>query len=343
MQAWFSNHTIKSFALAFAIVTTTHAETIRSISTFATGQAVNATGPDSITVGGGSVWVSYTNGADSTGLSGSSTVVQYDLNGTVRKTYTIAGSVDGLKIEPKTGLVWALQNQDGNSTLTLIDPKTGITPNSPLHYQVISSTQGYDDVVFRNGQVFLSYTNPALPTDPTIQRLENRESPLIVTPILTMGAKGTNIATGQPNQPTTQNDPDSLKLIPGGALMLSSGDDGQLIFVLNPGSGDQRVAFLSLLTPANAHVSGLDDAVFPGSDSGTLYLTDTGNNRVLKIEVDDIAEGALYACVGSLNQFVRVNIPTGVVTAVISNLKAPHGLAFVPKRGENEDDQGEDR
>jgi hypothetical protein len=68
MQAWFSNHTIKSFALAFAIVTTTHAETIRSISTFATGQAVNATGPDSITVGGGSVWVSYTNGADSTGV-----------------------------------------------------------------------------------------------------------------------------------------------------------------------------------------------------------------------------------------------------------------------------------
>jgi hypothetical protein len=78
-----------------------------------------------------------------------------------------------------------------------------------------------------------------------------------------MGAKGTNIATGQPNQPTTQNDPDSLKLTPGGALMLSSGDDGQLIFVLNPGSGDQRVAFLSLLTPANAHVSGLDDAIFP--------------------------------------------------------------------------------
>jgi hypothetical protein len=106
------------------------------------GQAVNATGPDSITVGGGSIWVSYTNGADSTGLNGSSTVVQYDLNGSIRKTFTIAGSVDGLKIEPKTGLVWALQNQDGNSTLTLIDPKTGITPNSPLHYQITSARKG---------------------------------------------------------------------------------------------------------------------------------------------------------------------------------------------------------
>lgn len=344
MKAWFSNHTMKSFALAFTIATAAHAETIRSISTFATGQAVNATGPDSITVGGGSVWISYTNGADSTGLSGSSTVVQYGLDGKVRKTYTIAGSVDGLKIEPQTGLVWALQNQDGNSTLTLIDPKTGGTPNSPLHYQVTSATQGYDDVVFRGGQVFLSYTNPAAPTDPTIQRLENRQSPLIVTPILTMGATGTNLATGQPNQPTTQNDPDSLKLTPGGALMLSSGDDGQLIFVLNPGTHDQKVAFLSLLTSANAHVSGLDDAIFPAAESGTLYLTDTGNNRVLKIEIADIAEGTLYASVGSLNQLVKVNIHTGVVTPVDSNLSAPHGLAFVPSSGENEgDDQSGDR
>ena len=52
MQAWFSNHTIKSVVLAFAIVTAAHAEMIRSISTFATGQAVNAKGPDSITVTG---------------------------------------------------------------------------------------------------------------------------------------------------------------------------------------------------------------------------------------------------------------------------------------------------
>jgi hypothetical protein len=52
VKAWFSNLTMKSLALAFAIAIAAHAETIRSISTFATGQAVNATGPDSITVGG---------------------------------------------------------------------------------------------------------------------------------------------------------------------------------------------------------------------------------------------------------------------------------------------------
>lgn len=225
-------------------------------------------------MGGGSIWVSYTNGSYSTGLNGSSTVVQYNLDGSVHKTLTIAGSVDGLKIEPKAGLLWALQNQDGNSTLTLIDPKTGITPNSPLHYQITSSMQGYDDVAFLDGQVFLSYTNPAAVTDPTIQRLENRVSPLVVTPILTMGATGVNLATGQSNQPTSQNDPDSLKSTPGGGLILSSGDDGQLIFVLHPGTDDQKLAFLSLITSTES----------------------------------------LYACVGSFNQFVKVDLHTGVIT-----------------------------
>ena len=161
--------------LTFTLAMATHAETISSISTFATGAAVAATGPDSITVGGGSVWVSYTNGADSRGKAGSSTVVQYDMNGVVRHTYSILGSVDGLKIEPATGLVWAMQNQDGNSTLTLIDPKTGITPDSPLTYKATSGTRGYDDVVFRDEQIFLSYTNPASPTDPTIQRLDTEK------------------------------------------------------------------------------------------------------------------------------------------------------------------------
>jgi molybdopterin-binding protein len=159
-----------------------------------------------------------------------------------------------------------------------------------------------------------------------------------------MGATGVNLATGQSNQPITQNDPDSLKSTPGGGLMLSSGDDGQLIFVLHPGTDDQKVAFLSLITSIKAPVSGLDDAIFPGSEAGTFYLSDTGNNRVLKIEVEDIAPGSLYACVGSVNQFVRVDLHTGVITSVVTTLSAPHGLAFVPNRDENAgDNEGSDR
>ena len=159
-----------------------------------------------------------------------------------------------------------------------------------------------------------------------------------------MGATGVNLATGQSNQPTSQNDPDSLKSTPGGGLILSSGDDGQLIFVWHPGTDDQKVAFLSLITSTKAPVSGLDDAIFPVSEAGTFYLTDTGNNRVLKIEMEDIAPGSLHACVGSVNQFVKLDLHTGVITPLETTLSAPHGLAFVPSRDENSgNDQGSDR
>jgi hypothetical protein len=322
-------------------VTAITAQTIHSYSIFASGAAVGATGPDSITVGNGSVWVAYTNGADSTGANGSSTVVQYSLKGKVRHTYSIAGSVDGLKIDPETGLVWAMQNQDGNSTLTLIDPKHGVTPDSPLQYAVTSSIHGYDDVVFRGKQIFLSYTNPSGPSDPTIQLLENRTSPLQVSPVLSMGATGTDLATGMKNQPTTQHDPDSLKLIPGGGLVLTSGDDGQLIFVRDPDKPKQSVAFLTLLdSVTHEAVSGLDDAGFVTAEKGTFYLTDTNNNRVLTIRAEDLPLGSLYACVGSLNEFARVDLKTGMLTALIPNLSAPHGLVFVP---EDEDQNDDDR
>jgi hypothetical protein len=162
---------------------------------------------------------------------------------------------------------------------TLIDPEDGITRNSPLTYAVKSATRGYyDDVVFRGDEIFLSYTNPTGPADATIQRLDNRTSPLKVNPVLTMGATGTNLATGQTHQATSQNDPDSMKLTPGGELVLTSGDDGQLIFVKNPGTPSQSVSFLSLINPSTgSHVSGLDDAVVVGARKGTFYLTDTGN------------------------------------------------------------------
>jgi DNA-binding beta-propeller fold protein YncE len=324
---------VSRIAIASIVLTaglSAYAQRVRRMTTFATGSAVNATGPDSVTLSKNSVWVSYTNGADSTGLSGSSTIVQYKLNGEVRHTYSIAGSVDGLKVDPRNGHVWALQNQDGNSTLSVINPKTH-TVAGPIPYAVKSATEGYDDVVFRLNQVFMSYTNPASPTDPIIQLLKNGSDPLGVRPILLMGATGTNLATGQANQPVTQNDPDSLKLTPTGDLMLSSGDDGQLLFVEKPGRPDQSVSFVTLLDPATGlHVSGLDDAVFAAARKGIFYLADTGNNRILKIEVDRVPVGALFASIGSLKELAVVDIHTGHVTPLVSNLNGPHGLEFVP-------------
>ena len=327
-------------ALTLAMAASANAQHIRRITTFASGTAVNATQPDSITLSKNSVWVEYGNGADSTGLRGSSTIVQYKRNGQVLYTYSIAGSVDGLKVDPRTGLVWALQNQDGNSTLSLIDPKKH-TVTAPIPYAVTSSTRGYDDVVFRGNQVFLSYTNPVLSTDPTIQLLQNGSDPLVVTPILLMGATGTNLATGQQNQHISDTDPDSLKLTPTGDLMLTGEADGQLIFVGDPGSSKQSVSFLQLIDPSTGgNISGIDDAVITTAKKEIFYLSDTGNNRVLKIEVDNVPVGSLFCSISSLNYLGLVDTHTGVATPFISNLNGPHGLELV-SRGDDDDDDND--
>ena len=339
MQFPFAKHIarIAIASITLTLASTAHAQQIRSITTFAIGTAVNATQPDSITLSKNSVWVEYGNGADSTGLHGSSTIVQYKRNGQVRYTYSIAGSVDGLKVDPRTGLVWALQNQDGNSTLSLIDPKKHAV-TGPIPYAVTSSIRGYDDVVFRGNQVFLSYTNPVLPTDPTIQLLQNGSDPLVVTPILLMDATGTNLATGQPNQPISDTEPDSLKLTPTGDLMLTGEADGQLIFVENPGP-NQSVSFLQLIDPSTGlNISGIDDAVITSAGEEVFYLSDTGNNRVLKIEVDHVPVGSLFCSISSLNYLGLVDIHSGVATPFVSNLNGPHGLELVARDDDDDND-----
>jgi DNA-binding beta-propeller fold protein YncE len=246
--------------------------------------------------------------------------------------------VDGLKVDPSTGIVWALQNQDGNSTITLIDPEEH-TVSKPIPYAVKSATRGVDDVAFRMEQAFLSYTNPVVPTDPTILLVQDGSNPVVVTPILLMGATGTDLATGLPNQPTSQSDPDSLRLTPYGDLMLGSGGNAQLIFVSQPGTAGQSVSFLNLLDQAKQPVADLDDAAFATAHQGTFFLADTGHNRILKIDAAKLRVGSLYASVSSLNALVAVDLKTGVVTPIVSNLQGPHGLQFVGLTEEDDDRQ----
>ena len=229
---------------------------------FATGGAVGANSPDSVTFGNNSLWVEYGNGASSTGGSGSTTIVQYGLNGSVLHAYTIAGSVDGLKYNPNTGQVWALQNQDANSTLTIINPTTGTTSSFTYGalYNSMSGTRGLDDVVFNGSQTFMSVTNPASGTDPVVVQLTNLVSPLLQSAILTMGATGTNRATGSTG-PIPATDPDSLKLGPNGSLILTGEGDHALMFINNPGQAGQSVSFLNLVNAVGGMTGGQKGAV----------------------------------------------------------------------------------
>jgi hypothetical protein len=315
-----------------------------SVSTFATGGAVSATQPDSITSGGGSVWVEYGNNAVSTGGTGSSTIVQYSTSGSVQHTYTVAGLVDGLKFNPVTGMVWALQNNDGNATLSLINP-TAMTVSAPLMYASppyvygANSARGYDDVAFLNGKVYLSYTNPVNPTDPVLQILDQGNTPsgpLTTTTILT--AQQTNpLFTSSTQAPP---DTDSLKSTPSGQLVLTSeGDgvgpafnssDGRYTLISNPGTALQTFTNLRITNSAMVNVNKMDDVVFPGATAGTLYVADTNNNTVYAIHLTGLDPNTPIATLGSFDEVALVNPLTGVAgTPLLSGLSGLHGLEFV--------------
>jgi hypothetical protein len=315
----FPNKTFRVAICGAAIVSipgAAQAATFSSATVFATGTSVGGTQPDSVTYGNGSVWIEYGNGASSTGGSGSSTIVQYNTAGAVQNSYSIAGSVDGLKYNPYTGMVWALQNQDGGSQLTILNPMTkamtAFSYGAP--YPSVSGTRGFDDVAFIGNSVYLSFTNPASTTDAVLVKLNSAtpSSPIGFSTVLT----GAGVLL---------TDSDSLKSTTAGNLVQTGGADGALTFINNPGTASQTATSLKLAAPG-ATIGSPDDSIYPTASSGTFYLTDTATNTVYSLFATGLSTSSLYVNVG--NEFGRVDLTTGVVTPILSG-SSLHGLEFV--------------
>lgn len=304
--------------------------TVQSESIFATAPT-GASAPDSITAGDGSVWVEYGNGTSSTGSGGSSTIVQYGPTGDVQHTYSIPGLADGLKFDPATGNIWALQNQDANATITFIDPATQQV-SAPLSYAPPyvygdASKRGFDDVAFNGKSVFLSETNPVNPGDTVIVKLTNGTAPigpLETTSILRLGDTGTNLVTEETNQPLPVTDPDSLKTLADGSLILTGEGDKAFTIVQKPGTTQQTASFVTLPTGTSSP----DDAIVPTTTSGTFYISNQGDNNVVAAKVTGLNTNDIYASVGT--SVDQLDPHTGVVTPLITGLTASHGLLFEP-------------
>ncbi|HVB82332.1 MAG TPA: hypothetical protein VNE82_20580, partial [Candidatus Binataceae bacterium] len=119
--------------------------------------------PDSITFSRTNVFVGYGNGGNPDGSGGAtSTIVKYKMDGTVVKTFTVAGHNDGLKFNGQTGDLWALQNEDGNTTLKIIEPATGKQKTFVLGTGPHGG--GYDDIVFDGNATYISASNPSVET-----------------------------------------------------------------------------------------------------------------------------------------------------------------------------------
>jgi hypothetical protein len=286
-----------------------------------------ASQPDSIVVDGRNVYVGYGNGAAKDGSSGSSTIVQYDTAGNVVQTFTVPGHNDGLKVDPSTHLLWALQNEDANPSLVLIDPVAGTETTYTI--QSVNHGGGFDDITFLGGNVYMSASNPTNNpnNDPAVVQVTLNGSTAQTTPVLAGNAMALNLVTNTQVQLNLQ-DPDSMTTDGSGDLVLTDQADNQLVTIHNPGAS-QSVTVLPLSDAANLLPGhGIDDTLFTPSSQGEILVTDR-NGTIFQIRGGGVNSSLVLAAAQDAGELGSLNTSTGLFTPIVSGLGSPRGLAFI--------------
>ena len=300
--------------------------------------------PDSIAVLGEHVFVGYGEGHLPDGSDGlSSQIVEYKMDGTVEYTYAVVGHNDGLKVDPSTHLLWALQNEDANANLVIINPETHQTKfysfGSTLH------GGGYDDIVFRDCKVFISASNPANNPNngPAIVSARLQGNLVSVEPVLAGEASAVDIPTGAKIQLNLQ-DPDSMTLDPLGNIVLDSQGDQELLIVSNPDSPEQRVLRLPLtyITPGGPMSVETDDTAFVTSTEGFILFADKGRNAVYKLSKNAFSPGTAFTAADGGAFVGTLDFNSGVVKPVVTGLSGPGGMMFVDTSKHLFDDHQDD-
>ena len=302
-----------------------------TVSTFATGVANVYFQPDSIALLDGHIYIGYGNGAAPDGSDGkSSTIVEYKMNGDVVTTYSVVGHNDGLRVNPQTKQLWAMQNEDGNPNLVIIDTTKGT--KTVYTFGPTPHGGGYDDISFRGSDVFLSASNPSNNPNfaPAVVKATMSGSVVNVSEALNASATATDIPTDTPVTLNLQ-DPDSMIFNRFGDLVLDSQADGELIIVHHLGFIDQSVYHLGLTL--NGAATQVDDTIEATSSHGTILVSDRDAGAagiIYAISKNIFSPGAAYTAtptsVGSLD------FDTGVITNVVTGMVSPHGMAFIPEK-----------
>jgi hypothetical protein len=117
-------------------------------------------------------------------------------------------------VNPKTKKLWAMQNEDSNPNIVIINPKTG---TQTLYTFGPTPHGGYDDIAFRGDDVFLNASNPANNPNaaPAIVKAQLSGGKVVVTPVFSATATATDIPTDTSTALNLQ-DPDSMIFDPFG-------------------------------------------------------------------------------------------------------------------------------
>ena len=127
-------------------------------------------------------------------------------------------------------------------------------------------------------------------------------------------------------------DPDSMILTPTGEVLLDDQGDGQLVFVVPSPNANLRV--LPLLGTVQ-----VDDTVFATSRHGVLLVADRGANTIYAVTTPVWPLDAAYSAAAAVPATTttpafpayvgQLDLTSGAVVPVVTNLVSPHGMAFV--------------
>ncbi len=300
--------------------------------------AVQATGPDSIAVdkSGDHVFVGYNNGTVKDGsVPGLSTIVEYSAGGTVLHFWQTPGHNDGLKIDPDTGKVWALQNEDGNPNLVVINPKTTAAVAytfPPPDNGGTGTPGGYDDITFLRDKVYMTESNPdptstgsavvqvRLPSDPAISN-----QVIIVRQVLPNNATATN-PSGQ-TESLFLSDPDSMTAA-GNNLVFTSSADNEILTIHNP--GEHQFVTVVHVHDAGSNPVEVDDTFFTPNAQGAILVVDS-SGTVYEITGSAVTKGLVLSSGDASQTLGTLDPATGLFTPIITGFTGqPKGIAFLP-------------
>jgi hypothetical protein len=227
-------------------------------------------------------------------------------------------------VNPNTHLLWAMQNEDANPNLVIIDPKNGT--QKMYTFGPTPHGGGYDDIAFRGTDVFLSASNPSNNPNnaPAIVKAQISGGTVTVTPVLSGTATAIDIPTDTPVNLNLQ-DPDSMVFNPLGDLVLDSQADAELIIVHHVGFFDQTAYHLAL-TQNGAAVQ-IDDTVFATSSHGVILVSDRDGETVYAISRELFSPSSAYSATPTT--VAALDPDTGVLTDIVTGMVSPHGMAFI--------------
>lgn len=251
------------------------------------------TDPDDVKRLGDDVFVAFQNGVGSTGTpspSGNtaSTLVEMTRDGAIVNQWDMVGKIDGLGADRSAGRIIATVNEDGNSSLYVVDPSAPASSGVTRYAYDVSPLPhggGTDDVTVADGTILVSASAPTVADGPAMYAvtLQDPAPPggtgvAHVRGVFSDTASATPLDPGAPSK-LALTDPDSNMVVPrsvpglGGDVQLDSQADQQEIFVRHPASASPQLSVLAISRS-------VDDTAYARSSAGELVATDPTHDTV---------------------------------------------------------------